>query len=355
ELEKRTDRRHCARLRGVCRTGKVQFSVKVPLYLQVMLFVSFVRSASIDIMHDIFLGKMKALMALCFSAQNKCKNFSLFHVQAAVSDVLLSIQPPHSFKRIPQAIIYFNHFKQLVLGISLLCHDSVSVNDLLVSQTVLNEYVRQFENLYGVRCMTSNLHLIRHLPDVVRELGPLWATTCFSFEDMSGALKNLVHGSQLTFLISELPSGKVKKFCANLLSPFSHFKVCEHISTGLAVVGKYEKNIVLADSIRPAVNSLNGNVLFFTRLLFGKIHYECKRERHNNVQYHGILRLFCRVASCHCLDISCRCPPARYFALLQRVNCNIAFKTLYPTIAIPSIFQGCQIGRFIAIWAILDG
>ena len=98
--------------------------------------------------------------------------------------------------------VYFNHFKLLYLGISLLCQNSVSAADIALSQTLLDEYVKQYEQLYGLRHMSFNVHLLRHLPKVVEELGPLWITTCFMFEDLNGSLKHLVHGTQYAALMA---------------------------------------------------------------------------------------------------------------------------------------------------------
>ena len=44
--------------------------------------------------------------------------------------------------------------------------------------------------------MTANVHNLLHLTDCIRELGPLWAFSCFHFESQNGALKSLVHGTQ---------------------------------------------------------------------------------------------------------------------------------------------------------------
>ena len=44
--------------------------------------------------------------------------------------------------------------------------------------------------------MLINVHLLLHLPDTVRELGPLWVYSCFHFEGQNGILKNLIHGTQ---------------------------------------------------------------------------------------------------------------------------------------------------------------
>ena len=44
--------------------------------------------------------------------------------------------------------------------------------------------------------MSANVHLLLHLPDNLRELGPLWVYSCFHFEGLNGILKSLIHGTQ---------------------------------------------------------------------------------------------------------------------------------------------------------------
>ena len=44
--------------------------------------------------------------------------------------------------------------------------------------------------------MSANIHLLLHLPDTVKELGPLWVYSCFHFEGLNGILKGLVWGTQ---------------------------------------------------------------------------------------------------------------------------------------------------------------
>lgn len=50
--------------------------------------------------------------------------------------------------------------------------------------------------LYGARYMTANVHLLVHLADSVRTLGPLWTHSCFHFEDKNGYLLCLIQGTQ---------------------------------------------------------------------------------------------------------------------------------------------------------------
>lgn len=49
---------------------------------------------------------------------------------------------------------------------------------------------------YGKRYETSNAHLLLHLVEKVRDLGPLWSQSCFYFEDCNGELRKLFHGTQ---------------------------------------------------------------------------------------------------------------------------------------------------------------
>ena len=44
--------------------------------------------------------------------------------------------------------------------------------------------------------MTINTHDSLHLPDTVKQLEPLWAHSCFPFENANGELLKLFHGSQ---------------------------------------------------------------------------------------------------------------------------------------------------------------
>jgi len=44
--------------------------------------------------------------------------------------------------------------------------------------------------------MTMNIHNLLHLPQAVRNLGPLWSHSCFPFESANGDMLKLFHGSQ---------------------------------------------------------------------------------------------------------------------------------------------------------------
>ena len=50
--------------------------------------------------------------------------------------------------------------------------------------------------MYGEKYMTINIHYLLNLSSDVQNLGPLWAHSCFLFENLNGELKHMFHGSR---------------------------------------------------------------------------------------------------------------------------------------------------------------
>lgn len=126
--------------------------------------------------------------------------------------------------------------------------------DVSKAENYLTEFVREFERLYGVRNMTLNVHLIQHLPENVRNLGPLFVTACYSLEDLNGKLGNLAHGTKdaamqiakrihfftgLPTIIKDMPPGEARDFCEMLTIRGKRFHVSEKKSSNFLVVGYY--------------------------------------------------------------------------------------------------------------------
>lgn len=105
---------------------------------------------------------------------------------------------------------------------------SISEGDIQKAKSLLTQFVVDFE-LYGIRNMSYNLHLLLHLDSVVEALGPAYVTSCFRLEDLNGKIRSfLIHGSryagshlssklslflQLPHMIDSLRSGVVKECC----------------------------------------------------------------------------------------------------------------------------------------------
>lgn len=169
-------------------------------------------------MHCVLQGVTKRLLTLWFGSTFADKPFSLYaHVQI-VDERLSKIRPPSTISRMPRSIsnhvkywkaselrswllfysipvlsdmmdpMYLYHYAAFVEAIFILCSESISEEDLKHSEKLLSFFVYMFSSLYGERICTLNVHSLLHLADSVRSLGPLWAHSCFIFENTNGEL-----------------------------------------------------------------------------------------------------------------------------------------------------------------------
>ena len=61
---------------------------------------------------------------------------------------------------------------------------------------MLIHFCARIEALYARRYETYNIHMLLHLPDCVRNLGPLCGNSYFWFDGYNGDLSKLFHGTQ---------------------------------------------------------------------------------------------------------------------------------------------------------------
>lgn len=107
---------------------------------------------------------------------------------------------------------YFSHYLLLVQAIFIFNSYSICSTDVLQSEQMLRQFVCMFATLYDEKDMSANLHLLLHLADSVRDLGPLWVSTCFHFEGINGELLHFFHGTQRPELQIANSIGAMLKF-----------------------------------------------------------------------------------------------------------------------------------------------
>ena len=175
--------------------------------------------------------------------------------------------------------IYFQHLLLLVDAIFLLLQDSTSQSDIKKSSpSMLLHFCARMEALYGQRYETYmyNVHMLLHLPDCVRQLGPLWGTSCLWFEGHNGDLTKLFHGTQnvdiqithavcihqkIPQLTPLFPEGSVaKNFYKHLVEGRSLPKCREQIAEKTYAIGSLEsfhlneQITVVEDLLGPVLN-----------------------------------------------------------------------------------------------------
>lgn len=184
-----------------------------------------VKGVAIDYMHMLCLGIGRLILKLWFSSEFRSQEFSLHSFVDVVDSRIQRIKPSHFITRSPRTItdhlkfwkaaevrswifyysvpcimdllkpVYFYHYCALLEAMYLMCQSSISEADLQRSERLLNYYVFMFDSLYEARYVTLNMHSLLHLPQTVREIGPLWCHSCFAFEDANGDLLKMFHGT----------------------------------------------------------------------------------------------------------------------------------------------------------------
>ena len=177
-------------------------------------------------MHGVLLGVQKRLLNLWFSNTHSKEEFSLYNLVSVVDQRLKNISPTLDITRLPRSISehlkywnanelrsvllyyglpvlhdllpdkYFEHYFYFVRAIYLLLQDSISAAQLTTAEQLLEQFCRSFAKLYQERYATLNVHQLLHLVDNVKDLGPLFTHSCFSFEDKNGFILRLIHGTQ---------------------------------------------------------------------------------------------------------------------------------------------------------------
>jgi len=193
---------------------------KGPSIFSHLTHYSLTMGTGIDAMHGIFLGIMKQLMSVLFLAGS-----GLFASKVdKINHRLKQIFPPLSVKRPPRVFAELGHYKAsefccllvmyaplfygiipdeymaslscLSYAVFILYQSHINNSQLDQARRLLSKFQQTFSTLYGNRYQTLNFHNLVHLVDDVQNIGPLWAFDCFAFENASGQMLKLLHGTQ---------------------------------------------------------------------------------------------------------------------------------------------------------------
>lgn len=173
---------------------------------------------AIDHMHCAELGIMKKLLSFWLDTNNHKQPYYIKKKdQVILSNRILSLKPTSEISRAPRSIFskgeykanelrnmllfflrfslpgllgskYIKHFHLFSAAMYTLLQKDIPFESIKDTQRKLNEFADTFEELYGKHNVTINLHLLRHLPETVQHLGPLWAQSSYGFESNNGVV-----------------------------------------------------------------------------------------------------------------------------------------------------------------------
>lgn len=344
----------------------------------------FITGSAIDRMHGGDAGVTKKLMTLLFDPKYRNCVFSLHAVIDQINCRLTSIRPPKFIHRIPRSVNdlihwkasefrvfcfhyaipvlegimrfdYLEHFLRFVTAVSLLSSDLITQNMIDTARDLLHRFVQEFQVLYGAQFCSINIHQLLHLPDCVLNLGPLWAYTCYEYEDLNGQLLKLIHGtthidtqiahSQYQFikmikLVEALPDGDIRDFC---LRKKKQVRIIEQLYAHCYSVGTYKDfpevpAIVIAAMRRNNLSVDNIVIQQYFRLLKNNKLYVSKMYKSDNLQTQssvvqytqrgqdkfGRIYYFMKVLDCACGQAACNCA-RRHYAVIREIISDSVF------------------------------
>lgn len=91
--------------------------------------------------------------------------------------------------------IYVKHVRLFSAAAYILLKKRISSEEVDRAEEMLITFVRQHQELFGKHNMVMVVHLLNHLAESVRELGPLWCHSAFPFERNNGCLLKMVNGT----------------------------------------------------------------------------------------------------------------------------------------------------------------
>lgn len=203
---------------------KPVMGVKGPSQLMKLGTFQMIQGFVPEYQHSVCLGVTRQLATLWLDSTNHQNEWYIGTKTELIDEELTAVLPPTEITRVPRSIKerkfwkasewrsfllfyglavlngilprkYWNHLFLLVFAVYHLLQERIREGDVAIAEQALKKFVREFEGLYGTANVSFNVHLLTHLAASVRNWGPLWATSTFSFESFNGTLLKYFNGT----------------------------------------------------------------------------------------------------------------------------------------------------------------
>lgn len=129
-----------------------------------------------EILHRIRSPEQLGRLSRLFSDRGNWKareweNWILYYSVPALKAVL----KPHMKEKL-------DHWCLFVSSLYILLGSTITINQLNDASAKIADFVKGTQLMYSTACMSYNVHQLLHLVESVRNWGPLWAHSAFSFE-----------------------------------------------------------------------------------------------------------------------------------------------------------------------------
>lgn len=217
-----------------------------------------IKSVGVDYLHCVLIGVEKRLLNFfCDPKHSKSKFYITKRKRELLNRRILAIKPIREVNRRPRSLeirskfkasefrsmllyylpvclpgclpdVYVQHFRLLSAAIYILLKSTITRKEINEAEEMLHRFVKQHQQLFGVTNMVMNVHLLKHLAQNVRLLGPLWCHSTFPFERNNGVLLKNVNGT--TDVLAQIAS----KYCLSksIIDRKTELKASENVLLG---------------------------------------------------------------------------------------------------------------------------
>lgn len=182
-------------------------------------------SIGVEYMHCVLQGVQKRMLNLFLNSNNSDRDYYIVPAKRRALDrKILMIRPTMSIVRKPRSLsqrsnykaseyrsmllyylpvclpgflpnVYVKHVRIFSAAIYILLQKTITSEEVDRAEQMLDLFVKQHQELFGEQNMVMVVHLLTHLAESVRRLGPLWSHSAFPFERNNGCLLKLANGT----------------------------------------------------------------------------------------------------------------------------------------------------------------
>ena len=188
----------------------------------------------IDPMHLLYSGVVKTLLTNVLKKKPNRKQLMI-----DLNRRLTNVFVPSDFRRKPRNLCYLNDWKATELKyfimfylpsikglitndefilltmtstlVTLMTKRFLTEGDIAAIDLIADRTVQLVQRIFGLDCMTSNIHDLLHMADQVRETGPQPQLSTSVFEDLIRFMKTLLHGTKSQ--VNQLVKGYIENRC----------------------------------------------------------------------------------------------------------------------------------------------
>ncbi|CAF4191471.1 unnamed protein product, partial [Rotaria sordida] len=89
---------------------------------------------------------------------------------------------------------YHRRFALLLTVVNIASKDIIDNYDIILIKGLLHQYVKDWQKIFDLRHMSSNIHSLLRIHESIQYLGPLYMYSTFNFESIGHDLVYMIHG-----------------------------------------------------------------------------------------------------------------------------------------------------------------